>query len=218
MRHLLIIIFALLGLAASAQQAVPYTRQLQQQVAGQGSVVLLQDEEITTLVNNMPVETAPAMAAMPSSGKTTKPASKPASTKPTTTKPTTSSSTSGTVAASSSSTSSSATASSSNSTKPSTSSANGGKRVRHKAQGYRIQVFSGSGNAQAKQAAKAMEAKIRSAFPELSVYCHFKSPRWICRAGDFATREEAQRYLTKFRNQNISAEATIVSDEVFVVK
>lgn len=213
MRHLLILIFALLGITATAQQAVPFTSQLQQQVAGQGSVVLIQDEEITTLVNNMPVETTPPASATSTASKTKKPAAKPNSA--TSGKPTASSSSTSNTSSSSSNSSSATASSTSGKTKPS---AYGGQRTRHKVQGYRIQVYSGSGNAQAKKAAKAMEAKVRAAFPELSVYCHFKSPRWICRVGDFATREEAQRYLTKIRNQNISAEASIVSDEVLVVK
>lgn len=216
MRHLLILIFALLGLTATAQQTVPFTRQLQQQVAGQGSVVLIQDEEITTLVNNMPVETKPATTSTSTTNKPKTSADKPNSASAH--KPTTSTTTATGTPSSNSTSSSSATASaSSGKTKP-TSGTYTGRRTRHKVQGYRIQVYSGSGNAQAKKAAKAMESKVRAAFPELSVYCHFKSPRWICRVGDFATREEAQRYLTKIRNKNISAEASIVSDEVLVVK
>lgn len=92
-----------------------------------------------------------------------------------------------------------------------------GTRVRHKQRGFRIQLYSGTGSGTAKKAAKQMEAKVRRTLPELSVYCHFKSPRWICRVGDFATREEAQRYLAKIRSLKISSEASIVPDDVFVV-
>lgn len=198
---LILILTVLSGLGVQAQQTQTFTRQLQEQVAGQGTVVLIQDEEITTLVNNMPIEAPVVVAPKAKTEKVAKPKAKAEEGKGSATpaKPAASVETKATEKA----------------TTPSTYT---GRRVRQKVQGYRIQVFSGSGNTQAKKTAKAMEAKIRSAFPELAVYCHFKSPRWICRAGDFATRAEAQRYLTKIRNQNISSEATIVSDEVFVVK
>lgn len=203
MKQFLLILFLSVfsALGVQAQQTLTFTRQLQEQVAGQGVVVLIQDEEIATLVNNTPVEAPVVVAPKAKAAKATKPKVKAEESKgrTTATKPV------ATVEAKTTE----------KSTPPSTYT---GRRVRQKVQGYRIQVFSGSGNAQAKKTAKAMEAKIRNAFPELAVYCHFKSPRWICRAGDFATRAEAQRYLTKIRNLNISTEATIVSDEVFVVK
>ena len=205
---LILILTVFSGLAAQAQQTLPFTRQLQEQKAGQGTVVLIQDEEITRLVNNMPVETSvveTASKAKPE--RATKPKGSTAPAKPAVNNKPNNASTPVTP-----------NVDTKVPERPSASTTYTGRRVRQKVQGYRIQVFSGSGNAQAKQTAKAMEAKIRSAFPELAVYCHFKSPRWICRAGDFATRAEAQRYLTKIRNLNITSEASIVSDQVFVVK
>lgn len=212
---LLILILAVCSVfGVQAQQTHTFTRQLQEQVAGQGSVVLIQDEEITTLVNNTFIEAPVVETPKAKAEKPAKPKGKPEAGKGTTTP---------TKPAANDKGNTSPTQNAPNvdtriTEKPTTPSTYTGRRVRQKVQGYRIQVFSGSGNTQAKKTAKAMEAKIRSAFPELAVYCHFKSPRWICRAGDFATRAEAQRYLTKIRNLNISTECTIVSDEVFVVK
>lgn len=216
MKQLLLIlilsVFSVLG--SKAQQTLTFTRQLQEQTAGQGTVVLIQDEEITTLVNNTPVEVPVVTTSTAKPEKTTKPKGKTEEHKGNTTptKPGANDKPNNTPTHPAPNVE---TRTAEHPTAPSTYT---GRRVRQKVQGYRIQVFAGSGNAQAKKAAKAMEAKIRSAFPELAVYCHFKSPRWICRVGDFATRAEAQRYLTKIRNQNISSEATIVSDQVFVVK
>ena len=93
-----------------------------------------------------------------------------------------------------------------------------GMRRRYKAQGFRIQVFSGTGNSTAKRQAKEMEKRVRSLFPELSVYCHFKSPRWICRVGDFPTREAAERYLQLILQKRVSPEASIVSDTVLLAE
>lgn len=93
-----------------------------------------------------------------------------------------------------------------------------GKRQREKARGYRVQVYSGAGNTASKEAAREMAATVRAKFPEISVYCHFKSPRWVCRIGDFATKEAAQRYLTKVKKAKLSPEASIVIDDVFLAK
>lgn len=211
-QFLLILIFTVLsGLGAKAQQTRTFTRQLQEQVAGQGTVVLIQDEEITTLVNNVPKELPAVTTPKILLEKPTKPKGR-ADVANSAAKVGTNDKVPHSTAPKSHSVDTKATE------KPAAPSSYTGRRVRQKVQGFRIQLFSGSGNARAKQTAKAIEAKVRSSLPELSVYCHFKSPRWICRVGDFATRAEAQRYLTKIRNLNISGEATIVSDEVFVVK
>lgn len=93
-----------------------------------------------------------------------------------------------------------------------------GKRARSKARGYRVQIYSGAGNTASKEAAQEMAAKVRKKFPELSVYCRFKTPRWVCRVGDFATKAAAQRYLDKIRRAKLSNEASIVIDDVLLPK
>lgn len=187
MRYFLALIVTLCFNIVVAQSQQPFTQRLQQKVAGQGTVVLVQDEEISRLVNNMPKET-PVVPTQ----KESKTESRNAS----------------------------ATTSHSGAVKQSSTTVSthySGTRGRHKERGFRIQVYAGTGNAAAKNAARQMETKVRKALPELAVYCHFKSPRWVCRVGDFSTREEAQRYLAKIQRMNISPEASIVPDEVFVV-
>lgn len=91
---------------------------------------------------------------------------------------------------------------------------NGVPRVRHKAPGFRIQVYTGGNNRASKRMAQQMKQKIQKAFPELSVYISFQSPRWICRVGDFDSRKEAQPYARKIRARRISTETNIVSCQI----
>lgn len=188
MRYFLVLIVTLCFNIVAAQSQQPFTQRLQQHVAGQGTITLIQDDEISRLVDNMPKE---------------KPAVPPEKDSH--------------AASHGTATSKPGHAVTKKQSVATTDSHYSGTRFRHKERGFRIQVYAGTGNATAKKTAKQMEAKVRKALPELAVYCHFKSPRWICRVGDFATREEAQRYLAKIRKLNISPEASIVPDEVFVV-
>lgn len=185
MRYFLVLFVTLCFNIVAAHSQQPFTQRLQRHVAGQGTITLIQDDEISRLVNNMPQE-PPASTAVNESQTTPK-----------------------------------SNASATTHVAPGKTTTTGtrytGTRGRHKERGFRIQVYAGTGNAAAKQAARQMETKVRKALPELAVYCHFKSPRWVCRVGDFSTREEAQRYLAKIRKLNISPEASIVADEVFVV-
>lgn len=93
-----------------------------------------------------------------------------------------------------------------------------GVRQREKARGYRVQVYSGAGSTASKEIAQQKAAEVRAKFPEISVYCRFKSPRWVCRIGDFSTKAAAQRYLEKVRKARISPEASIVIDDVLLPK
>lgn len=185
MRYLLVLISVIFVHAILAQTPQSFIQHLQEQKAGYGVVTVVQDEEISALVDNMPkpvVEVTPQQ-----STSVIVVADVEAKTKQ------------------------------SDTTSQRVSTNYAGTRVRHKQRGYRIQLYSGTGSAAAKSAAKNVESKVRRALPELAVYCHFKSPRWICRVGDFATREEAQRYLVKIQKLQISSEASIVPDDVFVV-
>lgn len=89
-------------------------------------------------------------------------------------------------------------------------------RPRVRQTGYRIQIFTGGNSHQDKAKAYNIGAKCRKAFPELSAYPRFMSPRWICRVGDFRTREEAHKYIGKIRAKGISREAHIVRCEVLL--
>lgn len=86
---------------------------------------------------------------------------------------------------------------------------------RQKMRGFRIQVYYG-GNQRADQAAaQRMGHKATAIFPELQCYTSFASPHWRCRVGDFATREEASRYLARLRAANIP-DVMVVPSEVYL--
>lgn len=89
-------------------------------------------------------------------------------------------------------------------------------RARVRQTGYRIQIYTGGNSHQDKNKAYNIGAKCRRAFPELSSYPRFMSPRWICRVGDFRTREEALKYVGKIRARGISREAHVVRCEVLL--
>ena len=89
-------------------------------------------------------------------------------------------------------------------------------RQRYNSEGYRIQVYTGGNSRADKQAAANMQAKIRSAFPELSTYVHFISPHWVCRVGDFKSRDDAMKYVRKIRARGITYEARLVKSNIFV--
>ena len=82
--------------------------------------------------------------------------------------------------------------------------------------GYRIQVYAGGNNRNAKSEAYRMANQVHSEFPDLSVYTHFISPRWICRVGDFRTNEEARTMLRKMRQTQKFREASIVKSQIIV--
>jgi hypothetical protein len=60
--------------------------------------------------------------------------------------------------------------------------------------GFRIQVFSDSGN-NSKNKAQSVYDEFQSRFPETGVYLSFKSPNYRVRIGDFRTKLDAQRFL-----------------------
>ncbi len=61
-------------------------------------------------------------------------------------------------------------------------------------EGFRIQVFSDSGN-NSKNKAQSVYDEFQSRFPETGVYLSFKSPNYRVRIGDFRTKLDAQRFL-----------------------
>ena len=90
-----------------------------------------------------------------------------------------------------------------------------GRRMRMN--GFRIQVYAGGNNRQAKTEAYRMANLVRSTFDELSVYTSFISPRWTCRVGDFKTREEAAEMLTRMRQTQKFREASIVKSQIIAI-
>lgn len=64
--------------------------------------------------------------------------------------------------------------------------------------GYRIQVYSGSGST-SKTEALAARDKMYTLFPKLKTYAKYNAPIWRVRVGDFRYRSEAMSVLSAMR-------------------
>ena len=98
--------------------------------------------------------------------------------------------------------------------RPSTATRHYEERARHKAQGYRICIFTGGNSRADKNKAIQMGNKCRAKFGELAVYPSFIAPRWVTYVGDFRTHQEAQKYVTLIRRARLSYEVRVVRSEV----
>lgn len=85
-----------------------------------------------------------------------------------------------------------------------------------KVNGYRVQAFAGGNSRQDKIKAQKAGNDIKMKFPELPIYVHFYSPRWICRVGNFRTYEEARQVLLEIKAMGYKA-ATIVQGKITVM-
>lgn len=85
----------------------------------------------------------------------------------------------------------------------------------YKINGYRVQVLSGGNSRADKNRVQQAGNDVKAVFPELPVYVHFYSPRWICRVGNFRTYEEASHILTQLKKLGFK-EACIVSGKITV--
>ena len=83
-----------------------------------------------------------------------------------------------------------------------------------KSTGYRVQVFAGNNTRLAKNEAHNIAAKVRTFFPELTVYTSFNPPRWLCRAGDFRSIAEADAMMRRLRATGEFKEVSIVRDHI----
>lgn len=91
--------------------------------------------------------------------------------------------------------------------------ADDGTRVLKKA-GYRIQVYAGNNTRAAKNEAHAVAARLKALFPDLPVYTSFNPPRWLCRAGDFSTIEEADAVMRQLRTVGDFKAVSIVKEQI----
>lgn len=83
-----------------------------------------------------------------------------------------------------------------------------------KSSGYRIQVYAGNNTREAKNEAYSVASRIKEYFPELVVYTSFNPPRWLCRAGDFRSIEEADAMMRQLRATGVFKEVSIVKDQI----
>ena len=85
----------------------------------------------------------------------------------------------------------------------------------HKITGYRVQAFAGGNSRKDRQKAEQTRNAIKSHFPNVPVYVHFYSPRWICRVGNYRTYEEAHQMLVSLRELGFD-QTTIVKGKITV--
>lgn len=97
---------------------------------------------------------------------------------------------------------------------PMTTTRQSGQRI--KMNGFRIQVYAGGGSRQSRQQAESAARQVKSLLPGESVYTNFVSPRWICRAGDYRSYEEAFNALHTLQQSGNFSDAVIVKSKVQV--
>ncbi len=85
-----------------------------------------------------------------------------------------------------------------------------------KMSGYKVQVFSGNDQRKSKEEAYSKQKLINDSFEDLETVVYFRSPRWILRAGNFRTREEANAMLKQISKKfpSFGKEMYIISDTV----
>jgi len=194
MRRLILLTTLCAGIVLNAS-AQTFTQRVQQQKAGQGTVTIHESQEIDQLVNSTALGAAATPTKPITSTSPTKPANPTAST--TTAKPTT---TTGSDAV------------------PEEAPVDMTKKIRAggtKVNGYRVQAFAGGNSRKDRQQAESVGNQIKSSYPEVPVYVHFYSPRWICRVGNYRTYEEAHQMLLSLRKMGFK-EAIIVKGKITV--
>ena len=177
--------------------AQSFTQRIQQKVQGEGTVTLHQDKVIDDLVNG-PAQTAPAEKKQ-ATGKTAtntgeKPKTNSNQKEEKTTQPP-----------------------QSDMTEVPADTMNTAKKTgrTYKTTGYRVQAYAGGNSRADRQKAEQTGSQLRMLFPTESVYTHFRSPRWICRMGNYRTYEEALQKLHEVRKLGFSS-STIVKTKITV--
>ncbi|MBR6842776.1 MAG: SPOR domain-containing protein [Prevotella sp.] len=85
----------------------------------------------------------------------------------------------------------------------------------YKVNGYRVQVFAGGNSRNDRIKTEKIGSEIKALFPDVPVYVHFYSPRWVCRMGNYRTYEEAHEMLTRVKNNGYES-ATIIKGKITV--
>lgn len=85
----------------------------------------------------------------------------------------------------------------------------------YKVTGYRVQAFAGGNSRADRQKAEGTRNAIKQQFPNVPVYVHFYSPRWICRVGNYRTYEEAHEVLRRVKQLGYDS-AIIVKGKITV--
>ena len=200
----------LLACLCGAASAQTFTQRLQKSVKNQGSVTVTQSAEIDELVNgswhkaNTQRTTAATAAVQPSGEAGHATPKSHAADKPATDTPAHGSAKADTRAEAAET-----------AEPPAVDTRKKVMRKSYKVDGYRVQVFAGGNSRNDKIKAQRTGNDIKQSFPELPVYVHFYSPRWICRVGNFRTFEEANNILHQIQEMGYK-QACIVSGKITV--
>ena len=166
--------------------AQTYTQRIQKQDAGRATVTIHQSDSIDQLVNSELLGNRGARPTNPGNSGTP--------------------GTSGATGTTTTTGSSSATTQEEGTQQP---------RATYKAVGYRVQAFAGGNSRADRQKAERIKSSIKSYYPNVPVYVHFFSPRWICRVGNYRTYEEAHQMMVNLKNMGFN-ECTIVKGKISV--
>ncbi|MBP5360711.1 MAG: hypothetical protein J6129_04430 [Bacteroidaceae bacterium] len=84
--------------------------------------------------------------------------------------------------------------------------------------GWRVKFFTGGSSRVDKENAQAAGREFKKLFPDTPVYMHFVSPHWICVAGDFVNKEDADAFIGRVREsrQFNTAGMTVMKSRVKV--
>lgn len=93
---------------------------------------------------------------------------------------------------------------------------NPAKIKRYKVNGYRVQIYAGSNSRNSRMEAEKAAQRFKGYFPKVPVYTHFYPPRWVCRAGDFRTEEQAETFMHHIRQLKVFSGIIVVKTAVWV--
>ena len=194
MRRVISISILCVGMVIHAN-AQTFTDRVQKKVEGKGTVTIHQSNDIDQLVNDPTATGVPQQQPAKSNngGKQTEPSKEQGGQ---TKNPTTAQQGNPTNEGSDANVQSTATAT-------------------HKVTGYRVQAFAGGNSRKDRQMAEQVRNNIKAQFPNIAVYVHFYSPRWICRVGNFRTYEEAHQMMVRLQNMGYK-QASIVKGKISV--
>ena len=191
MRQFAVILFLALGLAQQSA-AQSFLNELREKKNGQGTVTVSQSPEIDELVNNAKLtRNQPTTAAPENEKKEPSHESK--------------------AVAHSEKANKEPAESESQVVDTSKKVMRGGRKV----MGYRVQAYSGGNSRADRQRAESIGNAIKMRFPDLPIYVHFYSPRWICRVGNFRTYQEANEVLQEIKGMGYR-QACIVKGKITV--
>lgn len=83
-----------------------------------------------------------------------------------------------------------------------------------KVNGFRVQIFMAGNTAKDKATIRNWARKFKTYFPDVNAYVTFNAPHWVCAAGDFRSREEANELLRQVRAIGQFKGACIVRSKV----